>query len=205
MDKTRLPFPQRYRINALRALGVLAFGSMAVTATPPGLPFVNMLFEIAGPVAIFVAIAGRAWTLLYIGGRKNAVLVTDGPYSISRNPLYLFSLIGIAGIGAQTGSLLLTVLVLVSAYFAFDIAIRGEEAYLASRFGHRFREYCVSTPRLLPDVSLWRECEDIPLRSARSLGSFRDGIVFVTAWIGVELIKVGQAYGLLPVILTLPM
>ncbi len=46
----------------------------------------------------------NAVVLLRIGGRKILELVTDGPYSIMRNPLYVFSVIRVAGIGAQAGS-----------------------------------------------------------------------------------------------------
>ena len=31
------------------------------------------------------------WATLYVGGRKETVLVTDGPYSACCNPLYLES------------------------------------------------------------------------------------------------------------------
>ncbi|MCD2182853.1 methyltransferase family protein [Rhizobium sp. GN54] len=204
MNDIRVPFLQIYRINALRALGGLAFGLLVVTAPPPPFPLFDVVFEAMGMIAIFVAIAGRGWSLFYIGGRKNAELVTTGPYSITRNPLYLFSLIGIAGVGAQTGSLLSMTLLVLAAYLAFDMAMRGEEAYLGSRYGRGFETYRDTVPRLWPDLSLWRECEDVPLRSARAIGSLRDGIVFLGAWVVVELVRLGQAAGLLPVLWTLP-
>ena len=58
--------------------------------------------------------------MLYVGGRKNAELVTTGPYSMMRNPLYFFSLLGVAGVGAQTGSVLATFAVTAVAYAVFD-------------------------------------------------------------------------------------
>ncbi len=204
MNDVRLPFFQLYRINALRVLGALALCLLAVTSAPPALPLVGVVFEVIGTMAIFIAIAGRGWSLFYIGGRKNSELVTHGPYSVSRNPLYFFSLIGIAGVGAQTGSLLSMALFVAAAYLAFDMAMRGEEAYLESRYGRGFEEYRQTVPRLWPDLSLWRECEDVPLRSASALTSLRDGIVFFGAWIAIELIRVGQSAGLLPVVWTLP-
>jgi protein-S-isoprenylcysteine O-methyltransferase Ste14 len=204
MNDIRIPFLQIYRINALRALGGVAFGLLAVTSPPLALPLVQVAFELLGTIAIFIAIAGRGWSLLYIGGRKNSELVTTGPYSVSRNPLYFFSLVGIAGIGAQTGSLLSMSALVLAAYLAFDMAMRGEEGYLGNRYGGAFDDYRREVPRFWPDLSLWRECEDVPLRSARAIGSLRDGIVFLAAWIAVELIRLGQAAGLLPVVWTLP-
>jgi protein-S-isoprenylcysteine O-methyltransferase Ste14 len=197
-------FPQRYRINTLRVFGAISFGLLALTSAPPDFPLVKSVVALVGLLAILTAIAGRVWSLFYIVGRKNSELLTVGPYSITRNPLYLFSLIGIAGVGAQTESLLSMVAMTGVAYIAFDIAMRGEEAFLASRYGPRFEEYRHSTPRLLPNFSLWRETDDIPLRSKGAVNGLRDGVVFVAAWLGVELIKLGQAAKLLPVFWTLP-
>jgi protein-S-isoprenylcysteine O-methyltransferase Ste14 len=204
MTDIRVPFLQIYRINALRGLGGAAFCLLAISSAPPALPLVNVVFEVVGTLAIFIAIAGRGWSLFYIGGRKNSELVTAGPYSITRNPLYFFSLLGIAGLGAQTGSLLSMAMLVLAAYLAFDMAMRGEEAFLAGRYGGVFDDYRSRVPRLWPDFSLWRECEDVPLRSAGAVGSLRDGIVFLGAWITIDLIRLGQDAGLLPVVWTMP-
>ncbi|YCI06138.1 isoprenylcysteine carboxylmethyltransferase family protein (plasmid) [Ensifer sp. D2-11] len=130
--------------------------------------------------------------------------MTDGPYSISRNPLYLFSLIGIAGVGAQSGSLLSMTVLVLAAYLAFNMAMRGEETYLRSRYGKDFDDYSNSVPRLWPDLSLWRECDDLPLRSSSAVRSLRDAVVFLAAWAAIEIIKLAQSAGLLPVVWTLP-
>jgi hypothetical protein len=97
----------------------------------------------------------------------------------------------------------MTVFVLAG-YLAFDMAMRGEEAYLGSRYGQGFDDYKMVVPRFWPDLSLWRECEDVPLRSARAIGSLRDGIVFVGAWLAIDLVRLAQAGGLLPVVWSLP-
>ena len=49
--------------------------------------------EMPGYLAIVVAIGLRLWCTLYIGGSKSRTLVTDGPYSVSRNPLYFASIL----------------------------------------------------------------------------------------------------------------
>lgn len=203
MSHIRSPFIQTYRINALRLSGGIALCLLAITSAPTH-PLVGVMLELFGTLAIFAAIAGRGWALLYIGGRKNSELVTTGPYSISRNPLYFFSLLGIAGIGAQTGSLLSMMMLVIVSWLAFDMAMRGEDAYLGNRYGRSFDEYKASVPRLLPNLSLWRECEDVPLRSVQAIGSLRDGVVFLCAWVAVELIRFAQTLGILPVLLSLP-
>jgi protein-S-isoprenylcysteine O-methyltransferase Ste14 len=204
MDNVRAPFLQSYRINALRVFGCLAFCALAVTSPPRAPHLMSALIDIAATVAIFSAIAGRAWCLFYIGGRKNAELVNFGPYSITRNPLYFFSLVGIAGLGAKSGSLLIMTALVAVTYLAFDMAMRGEERYLASRYGRTFDDYKSTVPRLWPDFSMWRDSQTVPLHSASAVGSLKDGIVFLVAWIGLELVRVGQAAGTLPVLWVLP-
>lgn len=200
MTDALAPFVQLYRINSLRALAFGSFGALAVIAPRSDTPLLSLVLETAGTVAVFLAIAGRAWSLLYIGGRKNAELVTDGPYSTTRNPLYLFSLIGIVGVSAQAGSLVMSITITVVAYLAFAMAMRGEEAYLARRYGERFERYRRATPRLLPKLSLWREADRTLLRSSLAVRSLRDGLVFVGAWLVVGLLPNAQSAHLLPVL-----
>jgi protein-S-isoprenylcysteine O-methyltransferase Ste14 len=71
------------------------------------LPFVRSVWDWQGPVQewienvgfslVLLAIIGRCWASLYIGGRKVRELVTHGPFSIVRNPLYVFSLLARSG------------------------------------------------------------------------------------------------------------
>jgi protein-S-isoprenylcysteine O-methyltransferase Ste14 len=90
-------------LAAATAVGILmfAFVNSRLGATDS----IHELIEWSGIVAIVVCIIGRTWTSLYIAGRKIDQLVTVGPYSIVRNPLYVFSILGAAGAGAQLGSL----------------------------------------------------------------------------------------------------
>ena len=43
--------------------------------------------ELAGYLFLILGLSVRIWSILYIGGRKSQELVTDGPYSLCRNPL----------------------------------------------------------------------------------------------------------------------
>lgn len=93
---------------------------------------------------------GRLWCSLYISGYKDAALVTTGPYSLCRHPLYLFSLIGFSGIGLATRSLTLTILVVGAFLLTYPSVIRREETFLLSKFGSDFEAYAAHTPRLIP-------------------------------------------------------
>jgi protein-S-isoprenylcysteine O-methyltransferase Ste14 len=70
------------------ALGVFIF---AVTNSRyPSGGTIHEMIEWFGIVLIVICILGRTWASLYIGGRKIDELVTVGPYSTMRNPLYFF-------------------------------------------------------------------------------------------------------------------
>lgn len=51
-----------------------------------------------GWLFVGVGAMGRIWCSIYISGYKNNKLVMEGPYSLCRNPLYLFSYLGGVGI-----------------------------------------------------------------------------------------------------------
>lgn len=102
--------------------------------------------ETIGRGLIAFCILGRAWCSLYIGGRKTKELTTYGPYSISRNPLYMFSFIGAAGAGAQSGSIIVALFFAIIAFFIFLPVILLEEKALHQVFGASYATYVQETP-----------------------------------------------------------
>ena len=57
----------------------------------------SLQMSILGFVLVVFGSFGRIWASLYIEGNKTKNLVTSGPFSIVRNPLYFFSLIMLLG------------------------------------------------------------------------------------------------------------
>lgn len=157
------------------------------------------LIVLAGLVLIAVGIAIRMWATLYIGGRKSATLVRQGPYSISRNPLYLGSIVAAAGVGAQTGSLMIAVLIALVAAAVFQVTIRREEGYLAGEFGDEFRTYCAEVPRLLPSFKHFVDEPVLAVDTSRLYRTLRDGLWFFAAFPAFGAIEWLQRSGLLPV------
>ncbi|MBI5191322.1 MAG: isoprenylcysteine carboxylmethyltransferase family protein [Nitrospirae bacterium] len=114
---------------------------------------VDMIFDWGGALLIVAGAAGRMWATLYIGGRKNAELVRGGPYSICRNPLYLFSFI--AGIGACMSLGNVVLLGIYAPVFAwyYPRVIKSEEKRLEGIFGDEFRRYRETTPAFFPKLT----------------------------------------------------
>lgn len=99
-----------------------------------------------GFLSVALACLGRIWCSMFIAGRKDATLVTTGPYAACRHPLYSLSVLGALGLGLTTRSPLLcavTVLAIVALVLA---AVAREERALAAAFPEAFAAYVAATP-----------------------------------------------------------
>jgi len=165
---------------------------------------VHDAFRIAGVGLIGLAIIGRAWCSLYIGGRKAAEIVDRGPYSVSRNPLYLFSFVGALGMGLQTGSLVLTGLFVLIAVTVFHATVKREEAWLRAHFHDAYDAYCQITPRFWPRVSAWRDVETLEVRPDRFLLTLKDGAALLLAVPLFAFVAYAQSVGWVHAVIVLP-
>lgn len=195
---------QKIRKAAL-LVGLIGVVALAfVTRSIGGESVLHEGLEAFGLGLIAICIVGRAWCSLYIGGRKKAEIVDRGPYSISRNPLYVFSFMGAFGIGAQTGSVTLAALFLVLAVVVFHFTVKREEAWLSEVFGQTYADYCARTPRFGPDFSKWRDEGTLEIRPQFFLTTLRDGLMFLLAVPLFESVEKLQDIGWLASLLHLP-
>jgi protein-S-isoprenylcysteine O-methyltransferase Ste14 len=169
-----------------------------------GSSWTHEAIEWAGIALIVLCILGRTWSALYIGGNKNRTLVTDGPYSISRNPLYVFSIIGATGVGAQVGSVAVALACGFVAWLVFLATIMREEAALLANFGQEYQSYRARVPRFLPQPFLWHDVAVIPVRPMIVITTFTDALVFLVAIPVAEGIEYLHEAGYLAVLLSLP-
>lgn len=160
--------------------------------------------EMLGYALIFLCIAGRSWCSLYIGGRKKEQLIEEGPYSVSRNPLYLFSVLGGVGIGLQAGNLTTGLVCGLFVFAIFSVVIQREEIFLISRFPAAFAGYVSRVPRWGPRLSRWQSSEELLVRPRFVLITFRDALGFLAAIPLFEVVEWAQGAGWLPVLLHLP-
>lgn len=165
---------------------------------------IHEAIELAGFFLIMVCILGRTWCTLYVGGRKMSSLVQHGPYSLSRNPLYIFSIIGAAGVGLTSGSLTIGFLLGLAVFLVFDRVIRREEHFLHDAFGTAYSDYSRRVPRWWPRISAWADLEHVEARPRLMLITFRDACIFLVAVPVLEGIEWLQVSHLLPVWLQLP-
>lgn len=198
-DLTR--FQKRRRI-AVALLVVVIFAALLFVRSATDNAF-HEYVESFGGAAILVAILGRTWCTLYIGGRKSAEIVRGGPYSVTRNPLYVFSTIGAAGIGAMTGSVTVAAAFAVITYLAFHSVTLVEEDYLRQAFGKPYVDYMEQVPRFFPRFRLFHESETLTVKPQLIYRTFTDGLIFLAAYPFFELVEYLQDSGILPVFLRL--
>jgi protein-S-isoprenylcysteine O-methyltransferase Ste14 len=183
-------------------VGVLMFS--VTTARNPSGTTAHETIEWIGIVAIVVCILGRTWCSLYIGGRKIIQFVTEGPYSVSRNPLYFFSILGAGGVGAQLGSVLVGLLFGVLTWIVFYVVVLQEEIVLTERYPAEFADYRAVVPRFFPNPRLWRDVPTLTVMPPKVLGTFADAMLFLLSVPMAELFEELQRSGFLPVLLRLP-
>lgn len=120
-----------------------------------------------------VGCLGRLWCSLYIAGYKTRVLVTAGPYSLCRNPLYFFSCVGGTGVLLASGTFALPAIMLVAFAVFYPWIIRQEESRLLAVHQDEFLTYCRKTPCFFPKWSQLQEPKDYTVHPR----VFRTGIL----------------------------
>jgi protein-S-isoprenylcysteine O-methyltransferase Ste14 len=185
-------------------LAVASVGALFMLGESCWSPPVQATIKWLGFGLILICISGRTWCALYIGGRKTSELVTIGPYSISRNPLYMFSIIGAIGAGAQFGGVAVTILAGIFAWIVHRIVVTQEERLLLAKHGDAFRSYVADVPRFLPCLSRWKDVEVLAVRPRSVTTTFVDACFFLSAVPLAALFAYAQEADYIRVFLTLP-
>lgn len=183
-------------------MAAMVLFSRSRIAAPGSLASEAML--VSGLLLATVAMAGRMWCSLFIAGRKNKTLVTEGPYAMCRNPLYFFSLLGAVGVGLASGVLCVAAMILAAFAFYYPAVIKREEEYLRGRHGQAFEDYRSTIPgfwprfKPAPVTEVWT-CH--PRVFLKHLGS---AVWFPVACGLMHVLSVLHATGQLPVLIVWP-
>ncbi len=116
-------------------------------------------------VGFIVALSGeliRIWAVSFAGsetrttsGVGGTFLVTQGPYAIVRNPLYIGNILLYVGIGIMSMALFpyLQIFALLFFTFQYYCIILAEEDFLSNKFSDTFSQYRKSVKRFLPWIN----------------------------------------------------
>jgi len=147
MATNRKRLLQRFRVP----LGFLLSAVFIVLARPSALTL-----SIGGSIAV-IGLLIRAWAAGHI--HKFEKLAVTGPYSFTRNPLYLGSFILAVGFTVAAGVwwlALITAALFLGIYFP---VMRVEEQDLRERFKGEFDEFAENVPLFFPRPTPWKKLD----------------------------------------------
>jgi protein-S-isoprenylcysteine O-methyltransferase Ste14 len=108
---------------------------------------------IGGAIAV-VGVLIRAWASGHI--RKNQNLAVSGPYSYTRNPLYLGSFVLGVGFTVAAGVWWLGIIFIALFLGIYLPVMRVESGDLTKLFGAEYEEYAKRVPLFLPRLTAYR-------------------------------------------------
>lgn len=141
----RIPWPP---IIYLAAAAVSILAHVFLPLPWLGAPLSDLLFA-AGWLLIVAAVAmdvaamramSRAKTTI-MPHRASEHLVTSGPFSFTRNPIYLGNTLLMIGIGLISGVVWFLLFAVIASFTTQKLAIEREEKHLQARFGKRYSDY----------------------------------------------------------------
>jgi protein-S-isoprenylcysteine O-methyltransferase Ste14 len=162
-------------------------------------PLIGTMLFAAGCLLVGIASVGRLWCALYISGYKKEFLITTGPYSLCRNPLYFFSLLGAIGVGLATETMMIPLVIGIAFALYYPAIIKAEEVKLRGLHSERYDVYCNSVPLFIPRASRLTEPTEYLVNPRAFRRSMIDALWFV-CFVGLpEIVRALQEVKLLPV------
>lgn len=188
----------RLRLTRLLAVAILTTFGIGAAYWAAGHPLMEKSLFVVGVALAGFGAAGRAWATSYISGQKLKQLVTTGPYSLCRNPLYFFSTILGIGFGFCTETLTMPAIIALVLAVLYYFQIRTEERQLHAVFGSQYDSYLAKVPRFFPSYRAYTEPEEICI-SPRLFKNGLFGIAFLLILIGaLEFLEGLHESGYLP-------
>ncbi|NHJ12029.1 MAG: isoprenylcysteine carboxylmethyltransferase family protein [Candidatus Thorarchaeota archaeon] len=120
---------------------------------PEAIRLFGIVFNIIGLVLlIWVHRAlGQHWSMMLELGDEHR-LVTKGPYSRVRHPMYTFFYIMVISTALISSNLFVGAFGILTWTLLYVVRVGDEEAMLLEQFGDEYREYMERTGRLLPKI-----------------------------------------------------
>ena len=150
----------RDKIFKLRGFTPVPFILVALVWAQPNyiLLTLGLILSLIGETIRFNAIfhAGSETRTRNVGASR---LITSGPYSVTRNPLYYGNLLMYIGYALGSAALLpwFPVIAFLYIIFQYYMIILLEEETLRELFGKEYEDYCEKVPRLFPRLFARRE------------------------------------------------
>ena len=183
----------RYRLVLSRIFMVLVVLVLLFCGEDWGRAYwLSMVFRLCGFVLVVIACMGRIWSALYISGLKNVELVTDGPYSMMRNPLYFFSFLGAIGLGLFSENLWALFLLAGAFVIYYPFVVFSEEERLLELHGEHFQAYRSRTPSFIPKFSNFSEPEQYTVNARKFRRALVESAMFLLILAALAILREAQ-------------
>jgi protein-S-isoprenylcysteine O-methyltransferase Ste14 len=195
----------RLRLRATRVLVLPAvLLALANGHVYPESSIAGTVLAVAGLILLIVSAGGRIWASAYVTGKKNRVLVTHGPFSIVRNPLYFFSFVGFVGAGLSFESFTLVAVFALTFFVTHWPTIHAEERRLEELFGDAYRTYRSRVPRFIPAFRKAETSGIVELDTRRFSKAVLECMAIPLVYVLVEVAELAKSSSLLPTFWRLP-
>jgi protein-S-isoprenylcysteine O-methyltransferase Ste14 len=121
------------------------FASPNGLALSVGLTFVAIGFALAALSVRRFRLAGTS----VVAGQPSTALVVEGPYRLTRNPIYIGFVLAYFGLAVMLTSVWVLLLLIPTLIILQRGVVEREETYLQRQFGETYRKYQVRVPRWL--------------------------------------------------------
>jgi protein-S-isoprenylcysteine O-methyltransferase Ste14 len=157
--QTDLRSPKKWLVRSRAWIAILLlapFGAATLLSWPMVREnsLLEYLFIVVAWLTFVTGVAFRWWATLHVAGRKNECLVSSGPYSICRNPLYFGTFLITLAIAFYMQSATFAAGMAVTCLFYLGVTVRDEERRLREKFGDTYVRYCEAVPRFLPRLRM---------------------------------------------------
>jgi len=197
--------PRKLRINLLRLVFIpIVFVAVFVRPSWSLASYTSFLMELGGYLFLLAGLTIRIWSIFYIGSRKSKEIITTGPYSLCRNPLYIGTFLLAIGAGLCFENVLMILLISAIIIPVHIITTRMEEAHLEAKFGQPYQEYKQRIPRFWPRFSSYNSPDTIEV-NVKSIRRIALDTVAVLLLPGIEdLLELLHYHGIIPVLWHFP-
>ncbi len=114
---------------------------------------INIVFKIVGMLLIaaglYLDLSAKLKSKIFKNIEDNK-LITDGVYSIVRNPVYSGALLGCTGAILIANNLILLIVPVICWMYMTLFLIKTEEKWLRERYGEEYALYCKRVNRCIP-------------------------------------------------------
>lgn len=172
---------ERWR-KGVSVLSIVAIVAALAVAPPSEMEGWKIFETYSGLMLVIVAVLGRLWCAVYIGGRKNSELCMLGPYSLVRHPLYLFSSLGLFGVLLATHRPAVAAVGFLAFWSYHMHVMREEDMRLAARFEEAFYAYAKRVRSVWPRFGAYVDVTNLSVNLGPLRRAFSEVIWFFVFW-----------------------